>query len=125
VKLLLVALLLALPALQYSVYSSFVGNPDPEPRFFLPNYIWCSALLYAAVPILAATRAAIRRWVLTLLAGNVALAAFCVWMAVLLAAGYRDTSIAWILLFPVQLLAMGVALSVDWYLGQSGTKRTG
>ncbi|MCE3273138.1 MAG: hypothetical protein K0S57_3535 [Ramlibacter sp.] len=104
-----IGLLLALPGLTFFLYSSEIGN-SPQWMYFWPNYAWCAAVLFIAALVLAAKRARFSIWLVSLIAGNLALVGFCVWMASLLARGYKDTEIAWILVFPIQVFIIFVAV---------------
>jgi len=123
-KALAIILLLALPGATFLAYSQFIGNAGFEWRNFLANYAWCSAVLYIFALILIGMRASLRVCLTILGAGNVALIGFCVWMASLLARGYRDTEIAWVLLFPVQASLIAVA-AVGCHFAFSGQGRDG
>lgn len=106
--------LLVLPGPIFLAYSQFIGNTGFEWKHLLANYAWCSAVLYCSALILMGARASVTLWLATLAAGNAALIAFCFWMASLLARGYRDTEIAWVLLFPAQALVIALAVLAHW-----------
>jgi hypothetical protein len=124
VRALSVALLLVLPGATFLAYLQFIGATSFEWRLFLLNYAWCSAVLYGCVLILMAFRANFGLWLTTLVAGNAALIGFCVWMASLLARGYRDTEIAWILIFPIQVFIIAFTVLAHRFL-RRGKERSG
>jgi hypothetical protein len=113
---LLIAALLGMPGAVFLAYTSVIGDGVPEWTYFWYNYVWCAAVLYAAAFVLRATRAKFRTWVIALIGGNLGLIGFCLWMANFFSKGYRDAEILWALLFPVQVLTIGIACRADTVL---------
>lgn len=100
--------LLALPAGIFLGYSSIKGDGVTSWYYLWGNYLWCSSVLYVGFVVLVLVRASRTTQISALIWGNASLAAFCIWMVSLIARGYVDLAIAWILLFPVQLAAMTI-----------------
>lgn len=119
----LIAALLGLPGVIFFAYSSSIHSGSFDWRYFAPNYAWCAGILYGAALILAVMRAKFRTWLVALAAGNIALLGFCLWMACLLSRGYRDTEIAWMLLFPFQVFTMAVACVANISLSRASNSQ--
>jgi hypothetical protein len=98
--------LLFLPAGIFIIYSLFTGARALNFEYVWGNYLWCSAVLYVGIAVLMLVRVSRAIQIQALAWGNAALVGFCLWMASLMARGYVDLAIAWILLFPIQLVAM-------------------
>lgn len=120
-----VIFLLAFPGVTFLVYVRMLDQASPEWKYFWLNYAWCAAGLFVSVIVLAALRVRFSTWLIALVAGNVALIAFCLWMAYVISRGYRDTEIAWIFPFPFQIVAMAVACSARGLFGKLRRLREG